>query len=149
MVTDDMQRACPVDCRLCDHALCMNACAKQTLPSRCMLRGCIRDASAEAGGRTPRIVYYPATEWGDAKGAPLDLSNVKVCRECSQMVSLTRLENEDLRTLARNLLAADGRSEPDYTRTQLYWLPIGVLKPPEHDGMLEPAKEKGRIIRYD
>lgn len=136
-------RQCPVDDRPCDNLLCTNACAKETMPNRCGFRGCLREAS-----RTPRLVYYPKTDWQDAKGVPLDLT-INVCLECSQAVTLRQVETEGLRNLAKNLLAADGRSEPDYTRTRLFFLPIGVLKVPEIEGTVKDAEERTRIIRWD
>jgi hypothetical protein len=136
-------RQCPVDTRACDEALCLNACAKETLPNRCGIRGCLREAA-----RTPRLVYYPQTQWQDAKGVPLDLK-VTVCLEHAQTLTLRQVETEGMRNLAKNLLVADGRTEPDFSRTRLFFLPAGVVKEPEYEGTVEEARERSRIIRWD
>lgn len=136
-------RQCPVDIRACDNALCLNVCAKESMPNRCGIRGCLREAA-----RTPRLVYYPKTEWADAKGVPLDLK-VTICLECSQSLTLRQVETEGMRNLAKNLLVADGRTEPDFTRTRLFFLPAGVVKDPANEGMIEEPKERSRIIRWD
>ena len=134
---------CPIDQVPCEHFLCLNGCAKQRMDNRCQIRRCLSEAQF-----TPRLVYYPATGWEDAKGCPVDLV-LKVCQPCAQTLTLKQIESEGLRRLATNLLGADGRSAPDYNRTRLFFLPLGVVKAPEHEGMIEEPKEKTRIIRWD